>query len=102
MTPEVAIQWLAWVGRRPIAEVERLGLMPEQLVLIGEMLEGNRLLNPPNNPRVKVGMFFCRCGCGEWFTAEYKTRHPWYKNNTHKVRAARARMKVREEVASRE
>ena len=33
----------------------------------------------------------CQCGCEEWFEAEVKTRPPMYKNNTHKIRAARKR-----------
>lgn len=94
MTPDVAIQWLAWVGGCPVHEVKQLGLDAHQLVQIGQMLASNRLLNPPAPRRVKVGWFVCRCGCGQWFQAEYVTRHPWYVNNTHKVRAARARMRA--------
>ena len=43
----------------------------------------------------RVGLFLCECGCGQEFSANYKTRQPRYANKTHRARAYRARARAR-------
>lgn len=97
MTPEVAVRWIAYATRRPVPEILELGLEREQLAALGRWLAANPLINPPAEIPVKVGEFVCQCGCGERFTAEWRTKRPQYVNATHKARAYRARKRERQE-----
>jgi hypothetical protein len=49
----------------------------------------------------KYGWFQCKCGCGHWFSASWKTRKPEYLNKTHRQRAYRARARRRVEAWER-
>lgn len=93
MTVDIAIQWVAYAIRRPVDDVIALGLGDDQLMKLGRWLSQNRLLNPPKEIPEKVGQFRCQCGCGQFFTASYRTKKPKYVNDTHKMRAYRARHK---------
>lgn len=99
MTPEVAVSWIAYVTKRPVPEVLELGLEHDQLATLGRWLAANPLINPPTDIPVKVGEFVCQCGCGERFTAEWRTKRPQYLNATHKARAYRARKRERQDAA---
>jgi hypothetical protein len=44
------------------------------------------------HPRApKFENILCQCGCGEYFMATVTTNRPKHKNDTHKMRAYRAR-----------
>ena len=91
MTPEHGAEWVAFATRRTVDDV-RAVLSDDQLVVMGEWLSQNRLLNPPK-PKPKVGEFICQCGCGEAFTAEWTTSRPKFKNAAHRMRWWRAKYK---------
>ena len=90
MTPEVAVQWVAYAGRVPVDDILALGFTGVQLAFLGAVLEKNRLLNPPRVSQ-KIGVFECQCGCGLVFERMWTTRRPKYFNRTHQMRAYRAR-----------
>lgn len=95
MDVPTAVQWIAFAVRKSVPEVIELGLTDDQILTLGQWLSGNGLLNPPGQRLVKKRWQKCACGCGEWFEAEWVTGRPMYINNTHKVRAYRARKKER-------
>lgn len=89
MTPELAAQWIAYATRLPIDHVHAIGLDADQLVVIGAALAKNPVINLPDRtrrPDLKTGEFVCACGCGERFTAQYRTKRPQYKNEAHRQR----------------
>lgn len=91
VTLEIAVQWIAYAAKRPIADVLALELEDDQFLRLGQWLSQNKLLNPPQKIPAKIGTFRCQCGCGQTFTAGYKTKTPKYLNATHRQRAYRAR-----------
>lgn len=95
MTEDTAVQWIAFAARRPVEDVLGLELDDIQAVKLGRWLSENRLLNPPKKVVEKIGQFRCQCGCGQLFMAAYRTKKPKYVNDTHKMRAYRARQSAR-------
>jgi hypothetical protein len=93
VTPERGAEWVAYAARRPVRDVVAV-LSDEQLAVLGSWLSRNKLLNPPRGSRLRVGEFRCKCGCGEVFRAEYRTKHPQFKNEAHRMRYWRARSRV--------
>lgn len=66
---------------------------------IGKSLSGNIMSNRPDprtlpKPKPKHAMFLCQCGCNEMFEATWTTAKPKYKDNAHKQRAYRRRVKA--------
>lgn len=95
MSAQAGKEWLAWVAKMSVEDVDRrLPLTDEQWSILGEYLSKNQLLNPPKERHVKMGTFVCQCGCGERFTAAYVTRRPKFKNNAHRMRYWRRKMKA--------
>ncbi len=91
-----AARWIAFATRRDVGDVLALGLSANQIATLGAWLSQNALLNPPALAPMKTGEFVCACGCGETFTAQYRTKRPKYRNAAHKARAYRARRRDRE------
>lgn len=85
-------KWMMWACGMSWEQLCDLELDTRQLEIIGQALADNKLLNPPKVERIKRATFVCHCGCGESFVAEYKTKHPKYKNDAHKRRAYRQRV----------
>jgi len=96
VSPDTALEWLAWATRRSANEVLALGLEHDQLVKLGAWLSENGLLNPPTRAPLKQAEFVCQCGCGKKFTATYRTSRPKYLSSAHKARAYRARKRAEE------
>jgi hypothetical protein len=96
MTPEVALQWVAYAARRPVEDIASLlSALPDgDLVRLGRLLEKSKLLNPPRHRPVKNLTFVCRCGCGQLVTRQYRTCKPLYKNDAHKQRYYRRKKKL--------
>lgn len=90
MTLDNAYHWVAFAMRQPISAVRSMGLDEKQVKTLGKWAANNPLLNPPA-PEMKTGYFICQCGCNQKFFATYRTAKPKYVNNTHKMRAYRAR-----------
>lgn len=98
MSPELALQWLAYAARRPVDDVRPLvsSMTAGELVALGRMLEKSPLLNPPKHRPVKKLTFVCACGCGQKFTREYTTKRPQYANEAHRLRYWRRRKRFME------
>ena len=103
MTPELAAQWIAYVTQLPIDHVHEIGLDDRQLMTLGAALANADLVVRPSQPRIgiKTGEFVCACGCGERFTAEYRTKRPKYKNEAHRQRYWRRRQREKREAQER-
>lgn len=93
MTGDIGAQWVAYAVKRPVDEVRAL-LSDEQLVTLGRWLSKNKLLNPPKNTKKRLGVFVCKCGCGEVFTAEYVSKRPQFKTESHRQRYWRNKWKA--------
>lgn len=91
MTVDYGAQWVAYVTKLPVSKVREL-FSDDQLVLLGQKLEANRLLNPPKPKKAKkrLGVFKCKC-CGTYFQAEYTTKPPQFLNDAHRMRYWRAK-----------
>ena len=106
MTPELAVQWIAFATQLPIDHVHEIGLEADQLVMIAAALAQNPLFNFADRrrqklPDLKTGEFVCACGCGERFTAQYRTKRPKYKNEAHRQRYWRRRQREKREAQER-
>lgn len=91
MTSDLGARWIAFAGKRSLADVDALGLSDVQLQVLGAWLSENGVLNPPRDRPVKVGEFVCHCGCGQTFRAEYRTTKPKFLSNAHRMRWWRAK-----------
>lgn len=96
MTVDNAVQWVAWTTKQPVEKLMQT-FTPDQLVQLGKWLCNNRLLNPPQQRKVKQLTMICQCGCNQRFTVQYAGgRKPIYMNDAHRIRAYRARRRARE------
>lgn len=95
MTPDVAIEWLAWATQRTVADVAALGLGRDQLVTLAGWLAARPLLNPYRARPLKTGTFRCAC-CGKPFVREYRTNKPVYCGPSCRQKAYRKRKRDRE------
>lgn len=99
---DLSLEWIAFAAARSTDEILALDLNADQILTLGYWLSENRrldLLAPPKPNQIpqKTGELVCHCGCGETFTATWRTARPKYKNGAHKMRAYRARRHQREQ-----
>lgn len=103
MTPELAAQWLAYVMRSHPDHVHEIGLTEDQLVTIGAAIANANVALIPERPQLtdKRIAVVCMCGCGEVFTATYRTKRPKFLNEAHRRRYWRNQAKKKAETAQR-
>lgn len=94
MTPDIAIQWVAYAVQQPVEQVLALGLDHDQLVTLAGWIAERPLINPTVSRPIKGTEFTCAC-CGKTFWREYRTSRPKYCSPACKQKAYRQRKRER-------
>lgn len=92
MNADKGAEWVSYMARVPMDDVVE-HFDDDQLVMLGQWIASNKLLNPPvgKRPGRKMLLVKCKCGCGEIFEADYRTKKPMFKNEAHRQRYWRKR-----------